>query len=279
LNPRDSRIPSLITRTPKSEEPISQAHAFQYPATPTKQSLLAAKELAAQVKSFADGDDIEEHYQAILLSLDEPTRTEFNAWIKSEDLREEIRGKPEALKKRLLEKFRVRKSLLERIKFITQPRRREHRLVVDLLERERVYGEVYEEMKKNREKLLVEAALQLLTPEDRADYGNLFPNEATREMKELIEFARRKEEERLRYAKYEPQKKNENKEETKKKKTLTEEEARIARLKGAGRCFICEAFGHMAADCPDKLKNKSKSTTTTKSSKKRERRGSSEQAF
>jgi len=243
---------------------------------PTKQSLLAAKELAAQVKVFAEGEDIEEHlrrlddmselmmvedlvkYQATLLSMDETTRDEFNAWLKSENLKEEVRGKPDALKKRLLEKFRVRKSLLERINFIIQPRRRERRLIVDLLERRRIYEEVYAEISKNREKLMVEAAMQLLSPDDRADFGNLRPDEAKRDMSDLIEFVRRKEEERLREKKLGLSKNEEDKEEEEKKSFLkrrfNKEDEERDRLMTEGRCFICHKVGHLAADCPDNPK-------------------------
>jgi hypothetical protein len=242
---------------------------------PMKQSILAAKELAAQVSTYSDGDDIEEHlrrlddmselmmvdetvkYQAILLSLGEPTRTEFNAWLKTENLRDEVKGKPEVLKKRLLEKFRVRKSMLERINFVLQPRRIGHRLVVDLLERKRVYDDVSVEMMKNREKLFVEAAMKLLRPEDRADYGNIRPDEDKRTIADLIEFVRRKEEEQLRDQMIEsPQKKNDEDSKKTKKKRYDEEDEERERHLAQGRCFICHTVGHVAANCPEKKKKK-----------------------
>ena len=255
-----------------------------------KQSLLAAKELASQIPKFEDGDDIEEHlrkvedyaelmmvddtvkYQAMLLSLDELTRSEFHAWLKTENYQAQVKGKPDELKKRLLEKFRVRRSVLERINFVLQPRRHGTRLVVDLLERKRVYDEVFEEMKKNREKLFVEAAMQLLGPEQRADYGNIRPEEEKRTTAELIEFVRRKEEERFREKKLEslkneeeeePKKKNQTLKKAKKKTTAEEEdeeEERVERehLMVEGRCFICRDLGHIAADCPDNPKNRVK---------------------
>lgn len=247
-----------------------------------KQSLLAAKEFAAQLDTFADGDDIEEHlrvlddmsellmvddtvkYQAILLSMDDSTRAEFNAWLTTENLKDEVKGKPEALKKRLLEKFRVRTSILERMNFVTQPRRRDRRLVVDLLERARVYNDALEEMNKNREKLLVEASLQLLSPEDRADYCNLRQDQSKRDMKSLVDFVRRKEEERLHDLKIEPKnqkkmkKKNDDDESTSpanKKERVNDDGEERERLMAEGRCFICHRIGHRAADCPDNPKN------------------------
>lgn len=245
---------------------------------PPKQSLLAAKEFAAQLDKFVDGDDIEEHlrvlddmsellmvddtvkYQAILLSMDDSARTEFNAWLKTENLKDEVKGNPEALKKRLLEKFRVRKSLLERMNFVIQPRRKDRRLVVDLLERKRVYDDAHEEMMKNREKLLVEASLQLLSPDDRGDYCNLRQDESKRDLKSLVDFVRRKEEERLRDLKIEPKKKKElmmkKKDEEEptsysKKKRVNYDGAERERLMSEGRCFLCHKVGHRAADCPD----------------------------
>jgi hypothetical protein len=242
-------------------------------------------------------DDIV-RYQAMLLSLDETTREEFNAWLKSENLRDEVKGKPDALKKRLLEKFRVRKSLLERVNFVTQPCRTGKRLVVELLERKRIYIETLEEMMKNREKLFVEAALQLLKPEDRADYCNLHPEEEKRKIADLIEFVRRKEEELLREKALpsltKKKKKNEEEEEEErlrekalptlpkkkqnededqeaKKKNFTtrkktraeefyeqEEKEERDRLLKEGRCFICHEPGHLAVDCPDNVKNRVK---------------------
>jgi hypothetical protein len=299
----------------KSDQPATSA---QHDSSPARHSLLAAKEMAAQVNTFEDGDDIEEHlrrlddmaelmmvdetvkYQAMLLSLNDTTRTEFNAWLKTERLKEEVRGKPDALKKRLLEKFRVRQSVLERINFIIQPRRREQRLVVDLLERQRVYTHVLEELMKNREKLLVEASMQLLSPDDRADYCNFRPNEANREMGDLIEFVRRKEEERLREEKIgtttekkkkkkqqkeEPTEEEDDKEEAegkkkkerkkekedegkkmiiptkkKKKRVYIEEEDERERLMAQGRCFICHKIGHIAMDCPENARNQAEAT-------------------
>jgi hypothetical protein len=135
--------------------------------TVTKQSLLAAKEVVGLLKTFSDGDDIEEHlrrlddvadlmmiddlikYQAMLLSMEESIRGEFNAWLKTEDAVAEVKGNPEALKKRLLDKFRVRKSILERVAFVTQPRRIGKRIVADVLERQRVYCELIVVLAKN----------------------------------------------------------------------------------------------------------------------------------
>lgn len=269
--------------------------------SPARQSLLAAKELAAQVETFVEGDDVEEHlrklddiaelmmvdetvkYQAILLSMDELTRTEFNAWLKTENLREEVKGNPDALKKRLLEKFQVRKSLLERIDFVLQPRRVGRKLLVDLLERKRIYEDMVAEMMKNREQLLVEMTLRLLSPEDRTDYCNLRPEEAKREMKDLLNFVRRKEEERSRDVNIEQKKKKKKNEELKKKNddSLTEEEPNPAPKKTAaqrayeeeekeeraslmkqGRCFICHELGHIATDCPENPRNWKKKKKT-----------------
>jgi hypothetical protein len=268
-----------------------------------KHSLLVAREVAAQVAAFTEGQDIEEHlrrlddvaelmmvddvtkYQAMLLSMDETTRTEFNAWLKTENLRDEVRGNFEALKKRLLEKFRVRRSILERVAFVTQPRRKEKRIIVDVLERKRVYEEVIAEIVKNKELLLVETTLQLLQPEDRADYCNLRPDETKREMNYLLEFIRRKEEERLRegtqrqiHQKVKPneESKNEKKEDRMKEtKKLFREEGRKnrdepngrdeerARLMAEGRCFTCNDVGHIAAHCPLKKSNKMKKGSTS----------------
>jgi len=340
----------------QSDSPQSQAPQLAVQGgSVAKQSLLAAKELAAQVKTLDDGDDIEEHlrrlddmaelmmvddmvkYQAMLLSMNEAMRMEFTAWLKTENLLDGVRGKPESLKKRLLEKFRVRKSMLERINFIIQPRRVEQRLVVDFLERQRVYVEVYAELMKNREKLLVEAAMQLLSPEDRADYCNLRPDEAKRNMGDLIEFARRKEDERLQDEKVRKSmlerdddddddddspamlmwKRNDDDDDDdlkmmmkkkktkkkidnpgadddwkmpykKKKKSSTkksldeEEEEERERHLADGRCFFCHKIGHIAADCPKKLKNPKNDDTdvvAASSGKKPHRRGSDANSF
>lgn len=182
---------------------------------------MAARQLVTLVGvDYKEGDDIEEHlqklddiaelmvvddlvkYQAILLSLDEDARAEFNAFLKVEEKKKTVQGKPEELKRLLLEKFQMRKTQLERIEFITQPRRRDKLLVVDLQERMRVYIEFVDEMAKNKEKLLVDMALQLLHPDDRADYCNLNPVEEKRDMGTLIEFVRRRENEKLRDEKY-----------------------------------------------------------------------------
>jgi len=246
-----------------------------------RQNLANAREIAKQVAMFVDGDDIEQHlrklddvaelmlvnetvkYQAILLSMEESIRAEVTAWIKTENLTKEVRGNPEALKKRLLEKFGVRRSLLERIHFVTQPRREERRLVIDILERKRVYDELMNEMMQWRDKLLVEAALQMLIPEDRADYCNLRPEEAKRSMNDLLEFVRRKEEERLREEKLgSPKEKKEERTERREsrkevvkkhpsKKRLDEEDER-EQLMREGKCFICRKQGHRAIDCPNK---------------------------
>lgn len=256
--------------------------------TVTKQSLLAAKEVVGLLKTFSDGDDIEEHlrrlddvvdlmmvddlvkYQAMLLSMEESIRGEFNAWLKTENAVVEVKGNPEALKKRLLDKFRVRKSILERVAFVMQPRRSGKRIVADVLERQRVYSELMDELTKNKERLLVEATMQLLTPEDRADYCNLRPIESKRAMIDLLEFIRRKEEERMR----EESQESLEKKTTSKKKTIvvpggaklrkktssrhnddddTDEESadeERERLIKEGRCFVCQKVGHIAAECP-----------------------------
>jgi len=274
--------------------------------TVTKQSLLAAKEVAGLLKTFSDGDDIEEHlrrlddvadlmmiddivkYQAMLLSMEESIRGEFNAWLKTENLRDEVRGDPGALKKRLLDKFRVRKSILERVAFVTQPRRSGKRIVTDVLERQHVYNDLIDELTRNKERLLVEATMQLLSQEDRTDYCNLRPEEKKREMNDLLEFIRRKEEEKQReetQLKTSSRRDNDDdvktssragsdddvkrvaeeaklktivaREGAKSKKTSsrvddddeTEEEER-ERLFQEGRCFVCKKIGHVAAMCP-----------------------------
>jgi len=251
-----------------------------------KQSLLVAKEVVGLLKTFYDGDDVEEHlhrvddmadimmidsrtkYQAMLLSMEESVRGEFSAWLKNENLKDEVRGDPEALKKRMLEKFRVRKTILERVAFVTQPRREGKRIVADVLERQRVYNELLDEMMKKKERLLVEATLQLLNQEDRADYCNLYPQESNRAMNDLLDFIRRKEEEKLREESRQPIAKKKavaalpaasNAAKTKLKRSRqdgddeTEDEdaeEERERLFKEGRCFVCKEPGHIAALCP-----------------------------
>jgi len=246
----------------------------------TKQSLLAAKEVAALVKTFTDGDDIEEHlrrlddmaelmmiddqvkYQAMLLSMEESIRGEFTAWLRNENLRDDVKGKPEALKRRLMEKFRVRKSILERVAFVTQPRRNGKRIVADVLERQRVYNEIVDEMKKNKEGLLVEATMQMLSPEDRADYCNLHPEEPKRTMADLLEFIRRKEEEKVREesqqkkivtaagVKMKKKSSRHDDDDDTEDEDLENADEERARLIKEGRCFVCQKVGHLAAECP-----------------------------
>jgi hypothetical protein len=188
---------------------------------PTKNTVLAAKEIVSLLgKKYKEGEDLEEHllkledlaelmmvddlviYQAILLSLDDTVREEFNGWLKTEDYRSAVKGKPEKLKERLLEKFQIRKTQLERVEYILQPRRREKQLVVDLQERRRVYTDFVADFDKNRERLMIDAALQMLHPDDRTDYCNLNPREDKRGMESLLEFVKRRENERLRDAKF-----------------------------------------------------------------------------